>query len=119
MSAKQHTKKADIKTVDLDSWEEIPCSCGRSASAATLQYKEYRVRGWKCECGEQYIHPQDSLKISFIEKLKHEKIEVKVGKLGASLVIRIPKQLEDLYKIKQGEKIELVPEDLQTISIEV
>ena len=117
MSAKQH-----IKNVDLDEWEKIPCSCGRFAKRTKLKYKGYQVRGWKCECGETYIHPQDSMRVSFIEKMKREKsekIEVKVGKLGASLVIRIPKQLEELYTIKQGEKIELVPEDLQTISIEV
>jgi len=64
------TEKQHQSTPNLDNWGQIDCSCGRLAKKATLNYKGYEVRGWKCVCGEQYILPRDSLKISAREKLK-------------------------------------------------
>ncbi len=106
------------KQVNIDKWESIPCECGKKAKLAVLKYKEYEVRGWKCaSCKRSYIHPEDSLKISKLEKLKKEGIKVTVGMVGHSLIIRIPKELGDIYGLHKGSEIELVPENLKRLEI--
>jgi len=106
------------KQVNIDNWESIPCECGKKAKSSIIKYKEYEVRGWKCQsCGEKYIHPEDSLKISKLEKLKKKGIKVKIGVVGQSIVIRIPKVLSEIYGFKKGKEIELVPENLKKLDI--
>ena len=106
-----------VKQVDIDKWESIPCECGKKAKKSIIKYKEYEVRGWKCSCGKSYIHPEDSLKISKLEKLKKHGVKVKVGIVGQSMVIRIPKELSEIYGFKKGKNIELVPENLKRLGI--
>ncbi len=103
--------------VDVNKWEKIPCECGEFAEKGKVKFKEYKVRGWVCKkCGKEYIHPKDSARISALEKLK-KGTAVKVGTLGQSFIIRIPKEMAELYKIEKGEKVKLVPEDLKKIEI--
>ncbi len=104
-----------VKQVDVNKWEKIPCECGKMAARSSLRYKGYKVRSWKCSCGKTYIHPEDSLKISKLEKTK--KVKVKIGVVGQSLVIRIPRDLSEIYSLEKGKEVELVPEDLETIKI--
>lgn len=105
------------RQLNIESWKEIPCACGKKAKRTTIRYKHYMVRGWSCTCGEDYIHPADSLKVSKLELLKKEKMKVKIGVLGQSLVIRIPRKLSRLYDLKKGKEVEIVPEDLATLEI--
>ncbi|MBI2676056.1 MAG: AbrB/MazE/SpoVT family DNA-binding domain-containing protein [Candidatus Aenigmarchaeota archaeon] len=106
------------KQVNIDKWEKIPCECGKMADKASLTYRNYQVRGWKChKCGKSYIHPADSLKISKLEKLSGMK--VKIGVVGQSLVLRIPKSMAELYDLEKGELVELVPEDLKRLEIKI
>jgi hypothetical protein len=45
--------------------EKIKCVCGKTATKNTVKYNDQKVPGWKCQnCGEEYIHPKYSLKIS-------------------------------------------------------
>lgn len=106
------------KQVNINKWKEIPCECGKMAKKATLRYKHYEVRGWKCSaCKREYIHPEDSIKISRFEKIRKVRMRVKVGVVGQSKVIRIPKELSDVYGLEKGEKVELVPETLKKLGI--
>lgn len=108
------------KQVDINRWEEIPCECGGMASKGTVKYKDYEVRGWACKkCKKEYIHPEDSLKISKIEALKKSGIKVKVRTVGQSLVITLPKVIVELYGLERGEMVELTPENLNKIKIGV
>lgn len=106
-----------VRRVDVNKWKKIPCSCGKMAVQTTLKYKQYWVRGWKCPCGESYIHPEDSLRISKLEKLKS--VKVKIGIVGQSMVIRIPRDFTEVYNLEKGEQVELVPEGLRTMEIKV
>ncbi len=107
-----------FRGINLDKWEKIPCSCGSFAVKGTLTYKKYSVRGWVCKkCGEKYIHPQDSMKISVFEKLKKKNFAIKVGTLGSSFVIRIPKEFAAIYSIEKGRQVILKPESLRNIQI--
>jgi hypothetical protein len=106
------------RQVNIDRWEKIPCECGGMAEKATVTHRHYKVRGWECgACGRSYIHPADSLKVSRLEKLAAMK--VKVGIVGQSVVIRIPKDLAEVYGLEKGELVELVPEDLKRLGIRV
>ncbi|MBI3413136.1 MAG: AbrB/MazE/SpoVT family DNA-binding domain-containing protein [Candidatus Aenigmarchaeota archaeon] len=104
-----------VVQVDISGWKSIPCECGKKARQAAIKYKGYEVRGWKCSCGNDYIHPEDSLKVSKLEKSKG--VEVKVGLLGDSVIIRIPKELSEIYGIRKGSTLKLVPEGLSRIEI--
>jgi hypothetical protein len=107
------------RQVDIDKWESIPCECGTMAKRATLHYKHYEVRGWQCgRCGKAYIHPENSLKVNKLEKLKREKVKVKVGVVGESMMIRIPKEVSGLYGLKKGEEVTLIPDTLRKLHIE-
>ena len=106
------------KQVDINRWEEIPCECGDMAGKSAIKYKSYEVRGWICKkCGKEYIHPEDSLKISKLEALKKNGIRVKVRTVGQSLVITLPKELVDIYGLEKGEIVELTPENMRKIEI--
>ena len=108
------------KQVDINRWEEIPCECGRMASRSTVKYKEYEVRGWVCKkCKKEYIHPEDSLKISKLEALKKSGMKVKIRTVGQSLVITLPKEIAEIYGLEKGETVELVPGSMKRIDIEL
>lgn len=106
------------KQVNIDEWESIPCECGKKAKRSVIRYKEYNVRGWKCSsCNKEYIHSEDSIRISRLENLKKKGVKVKVGVVGQSIVIRIPKDLSEIYGLEKGDEIELIPENLKRLEI--
>lgn len=108
------------KQVDINRWKEIPCECGAMASKSTVKYKEYEVRGWICKkCKKEYIHPEDSLKISKLEALKKNNVKVKIRTVGQSLVITLPKEIAELYGLEKGEIVSLSPGNLKRIEIEI
>ena len=108
------------KQVDINQWEEIPCECGNMASKSTVKYKDYEVRGWVCKkCKREYLHPEDSLKISKLEALKKNHIRVKIRTVGQSLVITLPKEIAELYGLEKGETVELSSEGLKKIGIQL
>ena len=109
-----------VKQVDINRWEEIPCECGNMASKSTVKYKDYEVRGWVCKkCKREYLHPEDSLKISKLEALKKNHIRVKIRTVGQSLVITLPKEIAELYGLEKGETVELSSEGLKKIGIQL
>ena len=106
-----------VKQVDIDKWEAIPCECGKKAKNSAIRYREYEVRGWRCSCGRSYVRPEDSLKISNLERLKKKGVKVKVGMVGQSIMIRIPRSLSEIYGFRKGKEIQLVPENLKRLEI--
>lgn len=108
------------KPVDVNRWEQIPCECGGMASRGAVKYKNYGIRGWVCKkCKKEYIHPEDSLKISKLEALKKSRVRVKIRTVGQSLVITLPKEIAELYDLQKGETVELSPESMKKIEIEL
>ena len=88
------------------------------ASKGAVKYQNYEVMGWLCKkCKKEYIHPEDSVKISKLEELKKNGIKVKIRTVGQSLVITLPKELAELYGLEQGETVELSPENFRKIEI--
>lgn len=100
--------------------QKIKCTkCGEWASPKKFHLEGFMVRGWKCpKCKEEYLSG-DVEKILLINKLKKKPLAVKVGRLGESVIIRIPKEIGIAVGLKIGEKILIYPEDQKSIKIEV
>lgn len=77
------------------------------------------VRGWECvKCNETSLHPDDAQKMLLLSKLKRG-LAVKVGRLGKSLVVRIPKEMAQLYKLSKGENIMVKAGTAKSIELQV
>lgn len=76
------------------------CSCGRKMREAEVEFAGFRLKGFKCECGEEALNPWD---VELVRQLKHEPI--KARKVANSLVITLPKPLAKLARISAGDKL--------------
>ena len=77
------------------------------------------VRAWKCpKCSETVLHPEDAQKMLVFNKLRHG-IPVKVGKLGESLMMRLPKEFAQFYSIEKGGGLILKGEDESRFEVKV
>lgn len=75
----------------------------------------FKVRGWKCpKCKEEYYEGDDINKVLVYNKLK-KGIPVKVGVLGSSLVMRIPKEVSETFNIKKGKEVVLKVKDNELV----
>jgi len=65
------------------------------------------VRSWEClKCSEVVLHPEDAQKMLTLNKMR-KGVSVKIGELGSSLVVRIPKELVSIYNLSKGEEIKI------------
>lgn len=63
----------------------------------------FEVRGWKCKkCGESILLGADAQRVMVFNQLK-KGIPVKLGTLGNSYIIRIPKRVYDALEMKNKE----------------
>lgn len=77
------------------------------------------IRGWEChECKEGVLHPEDAQKMFVFNKLK-KGLYVKVGELGKSLIMRIPKEVAEFYRISKGGEIKLKAENFNKMELEL
>ncbi|MEK6923732.1 MAG: AbrB/MazE/SpoVT family DNA-binding domain-containing protein [Candidatus Micrarchaeota archaeon] len=68
------------------------------------------AQAWKCrKCGEVVIEPQAAQKALLLNKLKRG-VEITVGQLGSSLVMRFPAEVAELAGISKGSKVKIYPE---------
>lgn len=92
---------------------------------------KYSAAGYEClKCKEVFIDEEESKKIdswvneSSIRKLvdtlrEHEfKLRRKVGYSGRTLIVRIPKDIERIIPLDEGEEVEIYPEGKNRIIIE-
>lgn len=77
------------------------------------------VRGWECtKCHETALHPEDAQRTLLLNKLKRG-LAVKIGRLGKSLVVRIPKEMAQLYKLSKGENVMVKAGTEKSIELQV
>ncbi len=82
----------------------MECVCGETAKESHTNIEGYKVRSWKCEkCGEEYLDSSDAEFVLLISKTRKHPIKVKVGVLGESYIIRIPKELAEIMHIAKGK----------------
>ena len=90
---------------------------GHKMKRKTLTIEKSNVRGWECvKCDEVILHPEDSQRMLALNKLK-KGLPVKIGELGNSLVVRIPKELAAMYKMAKGGEIMLKAHDDKIIEM--
>mgnify|MGYP001604523848 FL=1 len=80
-------------------------------------FEGFKVNAWLCtKCKDIVYDEADIQPILKYNKLKtSKKVASKVGILGKSKIIRIPKSVEQIYNITKGKKIEfeLEPEAIK------
>ena len=93
--------------------------CKTEAIEKEVEYKEYGIslgkfQGFVCtNCGETFF---DSDVVKKIQQKSKEKglfglsRKVKVGKVGDSLMVRIPKEIANFVKLKEGKEVRMSPE---------
>ncbi|MFH0972103.1 MAG: hypothetical protein V1835_06075 [Candidatus Micrarchaeota archaeon] len=99
--------------------DKLKCYCGGMATPMEIRMEGLKARGWKCrKCGEAYLNPEDSLRISAIRRLKSLPVDATVTMAGNSFAIRIQKEVAVALALKIGEKIKLIvdgPKNAQII----
>ncbi len=100
--------------------EKMKCvKCGGWAEETTLTVDGFRMRAWKCgACGEEYLHPEDAERALVLNKYK-KGIKVKVGTLGESTIVRIPKELASALGLRKGKEVEIKSKDAKHIEVVV
>ena len=89
------------------------CRCGGKMSLTEIEVSPgINSEGYKCEkCGETEF-TEDQMRTALRKKEKAIKIIVtrKIGEIGGSLIIRIPKSVENQMKLKSGKEVSLIVE---------
>jgi len=102
-----------------DLWNAIhKCTkCNAVMKKKKLIIEDISIRGWECaQCKEAVLHPEDAQKMFVFNKLK-KGLSIKVGELGKSLIMRIPKEVAEFYRISKGEEIKLKAENLNKMEL--
>ena len=104
-----------------DLWDAVhKCTkCNSLMKKKNLVVEGINVRGWECvKCKDAVLHPEDAQKMFLLSKLKRG-FSVKIGELGKSLIVRIPKEVANLYKLSKGEQITMKAESNNRIGLEM
>ncbi|MBI2652779.1 hypothetical protein HYX00_04910 [Candidatus Woesearchaeota archaeon] len=82
--------------------------CNAAMNRIIDNFQGFRVDGWKCpKCGDIVYDEEDIQPILKYNKIKSsKKIASKIGVLGNSKIIRIPKTIEQIYNLTKGKEIE-------------
>ena len=95
------TKKKDRRGM-------VCTKCGSEAKPAKIVFQGHEIDGWQCGCGrETYLDPEQAQRILSLNKLRHEQIEAKLGRIRSNLILRIPTAIEEGMGLKEGEKVRL------------
>ncbi|UCE39303.1 MAG: AbrB/MazE/SpoVT family DNA-binding domain-containing protein [Thermoplasmata archaeon] len=82
----------------------MECVCGEIAKESHTNIEGYKVRSWKCKkCGEEYIDSSDAEFVLLASKTRKNPIKARVGVLGESYIIRIPKEIAEIMHIAKGK----------------
>lgn len=91
--------------------------CNKNMKKIKDKFHGFEINAWKCpKCKEIIYDEKDIQPILQYNKLKEKRKEliVTVGVLGKSKVFRVPKVVEQLYRINKGDKLifELEPKEI-------
>jgi Antidote-toxin recognition MazE, bacterial antitoxin len=98
--------------------EKMKCiKCDGFAKETTLVVDGFKMRAWKCDkCEEEYLHPEDAQRALILNKYKKGK-KIKVGMLGESTIVRIPKELAQALGLTKGAAIKIKSKDAKHIEL--
>src|SRR3989338_2263249 len=104
-----------------DLWTAIhKCtSCNLEMKKKIFRMEGINIRGWECpSCHDSVLHPEDAQQMFLLNKLK-KGLSIKIGSLGNNLVLRITKEIENLYKLSKGEQITMKIENGRKLELEM
>lgn len=98
--------------------KQLNCwKCNAGMKRIKDNFQGFKINAWECpKCKDIVYDEADIQPILRYNKLKSsKKVTSKVGILGKSKILRIPKSIEQIYSITKGEKIEfeLEPEAIK------
>ena len=108
--------------------EELCWECNGKMEDTTTDYFLYGTKignfpAKVCEkCNESYFSEETSKKITQITKQKGLwglQAKTKVGKVGTTLDIRLPKKIIDFLKLKKGKEVTIFPESKNKLIISI
>lgn len=106
---------AKMKNISAAKFKCDACKCVMRQTK--LKLEGFQIRAWKCgKCGETLLNPEDAQKMLVFNKLK-KGLPVKVGSLGRSLILRIPKEVAVFYNISKGNWVSIHAEDLNSLKL--
>ncbi len=76
-----------------------------------LRFNEYKIDGWKCNCGEIYYNPEQAQRILLLNKLQKEAIKTKLGRIRSNLILRLPKDVENALHLEKGVEVSIKVEE--------
>jgi hypothetical protein len=83
----------------------MKCSCGALAQPKKIKIEGFGVRAWKCpKCKEEYIDSGDAEFVLMMKKMQKKAVTAKIGVLGDSFIVRIPKEIAEMLKLTRGSK---------------
>ncbi len=96
--------------------EGIRCHrCGKIAKPAKVEFNGYIIDGWRCECGEEFLDPEQSQRILLTNKLKQQLFSAEITQLGSELVLPIPNVIINALKLGSGSKMSISFQDMEHI----
>jgi len=99
--------------------QKLKCDCGEWASPKTFHVEGFVVRGWQCTKCNEIWYSDDINQVLMMKKLKKQPIAVKVGRLGKSQIIRIPKEIGVAVGLKVGREVLIYTEGQNSIKIKI
>jgi hypothetical protein len=96
------------------------CDCGGLARPSHTKVDGYKIRSWKCpRCDEEYLDSGDAEFVLLAKKMKRKPITAKVGILGDSFIVRIPRDLAEFLGLKKGDNARITLTGPRQIQISV
>jgi len=95
----------------------MKCECGEVMEKKRVEVAGILSEGYQCpKCGEvEFTEKQMRKILAQKEKLLKIAVTRKIGLVGGSLVIRIPKSVEEALNLEKGEDVKIIVEDKKMI----
>ena len=106
-------------TRDLWNARHSCTKCDAVMRKRVMTVEGVKVRTWECpKCKDTVLHPEDAQRMLMLNKLR-KGLTVKIGELGSSLVVRIPKEIVKHYNLAKGGQVTVKAEGDNKIELEV
>ncbi len=73
-----------------------------------MKFNNYLLDGWICSCGEVYYNPEQAQRILLLNKLKKKGFKLKLNVVKSNQIIRLPKQVSELWHYPREIDLRLV-----------
>ncbi len=96
----------------------MKCECGNDMKIEKVEILPgLSSEGYKCaKCGEiEFDEGQMKKALKIKEMAIKVMVKRKLGKVGGSLVLRIPKEVEESMNLKSGEDVKIIVENKKMI----